>query len=93
MARGWESKSVEEQIEEARANRPQQGPVLTKEEQEAARKRDSLLLQRTRVLRDLENCTSERYRVTLTAGLAYIDQQLASLPTVPPTSPTLPKTS
>ncbi len=78
MARGWESKSVEDQIAAAE-ERKQQRVQLTPEQIEIERKRDSLQLQRTRVLRDLENCTDPRYRKTLESGLAYLDQQIAAL--------------
>jgi hypothetical protein len=79
MARGWESKSVEEQIESARTNVDPRRPRLTPEQAETERKRDSLLLQRTRVLRDLDNCRDERYRKTLADGLSYLESQLAVL--------------
>ncbi len=78
MARGWESKSVEDQIAAAEERR-RQGVKLTPEQIERERKRDSLQLQRTRVLRDLEACTDPRYRKTLESGLAYLDSQLAEL--------------
>ena len=79
MARGWESKSVEEQIEAARQRHGQSKPKLTSEQIEIARKCDSLLLQRTRVLRDLESCSSERYRKTLSDGLTYLETELVRL--------------
>lgn len=79
MARGWESKSVEEQIASANERRGQPRAKLTPEQLEIERKRDSLSLQRTRVLRELENCQDARYRATLESGLAYLDQQLAAL--------------
>ena len=79
MARGWESKAVEAQMEAAEARRGQsrQGPSPV--QMEAARKLDSLLLHRTRVLKDLERCKDERYRKTLSDGLAFLEQQLAVL--------------
>ncbi|MCU1337963.1 MAG: hypothetical protein JWO19_3544 [Bryobacterales bacterium] len=46
---------------------------------EVARKCDALLLHRTRVLHDLENCTDERYRKTLAEGLAYLESALTDL--------------
>ena len=46
---------------------------------EVQRKLDSLLLHRTRVLSDLEKCTDERYRKTLSDGLAFLEQQLGAL--------------
>ena len=52
---------------------------LTPEQIELQRKRDSLLLSRTRVLHDLENCRDERYRKTLAEGLSYLEAKLAAL--------------
>lgn len=78
MARGWESKAVEAQIESAEAPRRPK-IALTPAQLEAARKVDSLLLHRTRVLRDLETCSEGRYRKTLSDGLAYLEKQLAEL--------------
>ena len=79
MARGWESKSVQEQIAAARAREGETKPHLTPEQIEVARKCDSLLLHRTRVLHDLENCRDERYRQTLANGLAYLESELNTL--------------
>lgn len=79
MARGWESKAVEAQIESASQRRGEGKLQLTPEQLEAQRKRDSLLLHRTRVLADLEKCRDERYRKTLSDGLAFLEQELAAL--------------
>ena len=79
MARGWESKSVEAQIESADQRRGEGKSKLTPEELDAQRKRDSLLLHRTRVLSDLEKCSDERYRKTLSDGLAFLEQELGAL--------------
>lgn len=79
MARGWESKSVEEQIQSARERSGERRSQPTPQQIEIERKRDSLLLQRTRVLRQLENCTDPRYRQTLESGLAFLEGQLATL--------------
>lgn len=79
MARGWDSKSVQEQIESARAREGNGKLVLTREELEVERKRDGFLLQRTRVLSQLEACGDERYKKTLQTGLAYLESQLAEL--------------
>ena len=53
MARGWESKSVEAQIDAAEMQRSSslRKPV-TEQELELIRKRESLTLSRTRVMRD-----------------------------------------
>jgi hypothetical protein len=82
MARGWESKSVEAQIESAegprgRSRAEKAGPTV--EQANASRKLDSLLLHRTRVLSDLTKCRDERYRKTLSDGLAYLEVQLTAL--------------
>jgi hypothetical protein len=79
VARGWESKSVEAQIESNHQRRSEDKARLTPEELETQRKRESLLLHRTRVLSDLEKCTDERYRKTLSDGLAFLEQQLGAL--------------
>ena len=79
MARGWESKSVEAQIESARAREGHARARLTPEQAAVEKKRDSLLLQRTRVLHDLEKCQDNRYRKTLSEGLAYLEAQLTTL--------------
>jgi hypothetical protein len=53
--------------------------VLTPEQREVEKKRDSLLLQRTRVMRDLEACQDPRYRKTLESGLAFLDAEIDKL--------------
>ena len=79
MARGWESKSVEDQIQAARTRDHIARAQLTAQQLEIERKRDSILLQRRRVLHDLETCTCDRYRKTLESGLAYLESQLELL--------------
>jgi hypothetical protein len=79
VARGWESKSIEGQIDSANAHRGVRKVWLTEEELDTQRKRESLLLHRTRVLHDLEKCSEERYRKTLTDGLEYLEEQLHAL--------------
>ena len=79
VARGWESKSIESQIESADLRRGETQPRLTREQIDLQRRLDSLLLHRTRVLSDLDKCTEERYRKTLADGLAYLEQQLTAL--------------
>lgn len=80
MARGWESKSVEEQMSAAAEERAaRQAESLTPEERERRQQRESLLLSRTRVLRDLESASNPRYRQVLEAALAHLDRKLAEL--------------
>jgi hypothetical protein len=76
VARGWESKSVEAQIDAANARQGKARVRLTPEQIEQERKRDSLLLQRTRVLQQIQGCRDERYRKTLEGGLTYLESEL-----------------
>jgi hypothetical protein len=80
VARGWESKSVQAQIESANVRQGGSPRVaLTPQQIEVERKRDSLLLQRTRVLRDIGSCQNDRYRKTLEGGLAFLEAQLKEM--------------
>ncbi len=81
MARGWESKSVEAQIDMAEVRRaPKPAKKLTPADLDVIRKRESLLLSRTRVVRELENSQNPRYKLVLTKALADLDAQLAGIP-------------
>jgi hypothetical protein len=85
MARGWESKSVEAQMESAETLRGRSQAEAahkaahTLEKARASRELDSLLLHRTRVLCDLDKCRDDRYRKTLSDGLKYLEVQLTAL--------------
>ena len=78
MARGWESKAVESQIEDVQA-RQEAGPALTPEERERASKRSGLELSRRRVLHDLEATRSEVRRASLEQALAFLDEEIRKL--------------
>jgi hypothetical protein len=81
MARGWESKSVEEQIDMAEARRAKPaGGVQTTETLKVIRQKESILLSRTRVVHDLESAQNPRYKAVLHKALADLDAQLSSLP-------------
>lgn len=80
MARGWESKSIESQIEAREVSEAERGRhAITPEEAERLRLRDSLLLSRKRVLHDLEGAKNPRYQQILRDSLAYLDGKLADL--------------
>ena len=80
MARGWESKSVEDQIDMSEPRRAVPAGVLQDPEQLAAtRKKEGILLSRTRVVHDLESAQNPRYRAVLNKALADLDAQLATL--------------
>ncbi len=71
MARGWESKAIESQIEEAREKKVADAIRNANEV-----KIDSLLLQRTRVLREIEVSKNAPH---LKAGLEYLEESLGAL--------------
>ena len=78
MARGWESKSVEDQQAAARTQvEPKQR--LTPQEAATKQERDALELSRKRVLQQLESVQNARHRQMLEGALADLDSQLARL--------------
>lgn len=77
MARGWESKSVESQIEtDVRADR---GQALTSEQRENRRKRESLELSRRRVLQEMETTRSDVRRASLAQALAFLEEEIGKV--------------
>ena len=77
MARGWESKSVEDQIDSAKAEREARAkPHLSVEQRQREDRKQSLLLSRARILNRLKAATSSRYRAQLEIALAHLDAQL-----------------
>ena len=79
MARGWESKSVESQVEARDELRKVRMPNRTPEQMEIERKSDGLLLQRVRVMREIESSSNARHRKTLEEGLKYLEDSLSAL--------------
>ena len=81
MARGWESKSVEAQIDMAEASHTHFASEhpLDPAELELLRKKENLLLSRTRVMRELDSVQNPRYRAQLGKALADLDAQLAKI--------------
>ncbi|MGB9233334.1 MAG: hypothetical protein WCC04_02910 [Terriglobales bacterium] len=78
MARGWESKSVEQQqAEMADKGKSRQRPVSAAE-QKRNREREGLLLSRTRLVRQLEAASHAEHRRMLEQALGEIERQLAS---------------
>lgn len=80
MARGWESKSVESQIESA--EKRSAGPDPQKpdaNEKNGARERQGLLLSRAYILHRMESSSNDRYTESLRKALADLDQKLAQL--------------
>jgi hypothetical protein len=78
MARGFDSKFVEAQQEEA--TRPKTiGPGLTPEQRLAADRRKALELSRARAAADLERATIPAHRQMLEQAISALDAELAKL--------------
>jgi hypothetical protein len=82
MARGWESKSVESQIESAQS-RPPRGTggaiALTAAQIKLARQRENVTLSRTRVMHELETSKNPRYVKLLRRELQVLEDMLRNL--------------
>lgn len=81
MARGWESKSVEEQMEtrEETDSEEHSHRKLTPAELQLRTKRDGLHMVRTRTVTVLRTTRDPRYRAHLERVLADLDAQLSAL--------------
>jgi hypothetical protein len=80
VARGWESKSVEGQIELAREkDRGASAAPITPEQRRRIREREDLELSRNRVLRELARATHPRHRELLEAALSHLDGKIRAL--------------
>jgi hypothetical protein len=78
MARGWESKSVEQQQEEMSNLRKPIGAPISADEQQRNRKREGLLLSRKRLTQQLQAAGNPRHRLMLEQAIAELDRQLSS---------------
>lgn len=80
MARGWESKAVESQIEAAEARNSQRKIAqATAEQVRLEKERESIELSRTRVLQDLAAAANPKYRELLKRSLQHLDDKLSAL--------------
>lgn len=79
MARGWESKAIEAQQAEATEARSPRKPLLTAEQKVKLQKKESLLLNRRRIVEQLESASHPQYRTMLQDALAELDRKLVSL--------------
>ena len=80
MARGWESKSVEAQQDEAsRAKGPQTRPP-TPEERERIQQRQTIELARRKAVDDLQRAKTPAHRRQLERAITDLDDLLASEP-------------
>jgi hypothetical protein len=80
MARGWESKAVEEQIESKATNvvAETRKPRSADQIQKLIEKRN-LETARAKVRREIANTQNERYQEMLTRSLKDLDSKLAAL--------------
>jgi hypothetical protein len=78
MARGWESKAIESQQDDAARDRVRK-PDLTPAPRVHLERRRTLELTRARVAADRERAVSVPHRRMLDEALAAIDEQLAHL--------------
>lgn len=84
MARGWESKDVEAQVEAqvesslSPKGQSGRGPK-TAEQMKRDQERQQLELSRTRIVHDLESATHPNHRKSLEAALAHLDKKIAEL--------------
>ena len=79
MARGWESKAVEDQIAASEERKSASKSTKTPEEREGESRRQGLLLSRAKIAGDLERAHDHRHRAALQQALDYIDSQINSL--------------
>jgi hypothetical protein len=80
MARGWESKDVESQVETKKTvTEPQAKGQKTAEQIRREQDRRGLQLSRTRIQNDLQNATHPNHRKSLEAALAHLDRKISEL--------------
>ena len=78
VARGWESKSVELQQDDARSTGEPKRP-LSPEQREIESRKEGLNLSRSRILEQLNATQNPLYRKTLEQALAALDEQIIRL--------------
>ena len=78
MARGWESKSIEQQQSESAEPARPAGSILSLPQQKLNRRRESLLLARKHLENELPSTSHPERRRMLERSIAEIDKQLSS---------------
>ena len=80
MARGWESKSIESQIDDATRNRARPlATPLTEEKRQQQLQLNTLMLSRTRIQAEIQTACNARFRDQLARELTYLDEKIAAL--------------
>jgi hypothetical protein len=84
MARGWESKAVEAQIEEGKHRAADDARAHASTEVRARQLRlESLRLSRSRILQQLDRAKHPAHREVLLKGLQAVEQELEEFPPEP----------
>jgi len=81
MARGWESKSVEDQQAEAVQNQDKKREHLTPAEVARKKQLEGIGLSRANVAKQLESASNPRHRQMLQDALAELDRRIEALQT------------
>lgn len=81
MARGWESKQVESQMEDGREKQPASGGARSADDKEAEREKQNLLLSRAYIQHQIESSSNNRYTESLNKALEEIERKLTGLST------------
>jgi hypothetical protein len=79
VARGWESKAVEDQIAASEERKSVAKRTRTPDELERESRRQGLLLSRAKIAGDIERARDERHRAVLQRALDFIDSQIDSV--------------
>jgi hypothetical protein len=79
MARGWESKSVEEQQSQASISSSGTKERLTPEQSAKRRQQADLQLARKHILDRLQAAQNQRHRKMLEGALAELDERISQL--------------
>ena len=80
MARGWESKDVEAQVESIETKKaPSNRGHKSAEQHLREQSINDLQMSRTRITNDLASATNPNHRKSLEAALAHLDKKIADL--------------
>jgi hypothetical protein len=79
MARGWESKSVEQQQDEARSASKNKRTPLSPTQIAALQKLKTLELSKNRIRQQLQATSNPRHLQMLESALADLEKQIAAL--------------
>lgn len=79
MARGWESKSVESQMESALEEKGTPARERSSDDKKVEREKQNLLLSRRYIQHQIESSSNSRYTESLRKAIEEIDHKLSEL--------------